>query len=84
MFCGKVINKNMVFLLNIILYRCEYIERCLREDTFFCSDFVFYECDSYMIVIFYFDSNFLGFFEMYKMGLKVLGVIGEVKFKVRY
>lgn len=37
-----------------------------------------------MIVIFYFDSNFLGFFEMYKMGLKVLGVIGEVKFKVRY
>lgn len=70
----------MVFLLN----RCEYIERRLWGDTFFFSDFVFYGCDSYMIVIFYFDSNFLGFFEMYKMGLKVLGVIGEVKFKVWY
>lgn len=63
--------------MNILRDVCEGIR-------FFVVILFFYECDSYMIVIFYFDSNFLGFFEMYKMGLKVLGVIGEVKFKVRY
>lgn len=74
----------MTPLLNITLYRCEYIERCLRGDTSLYSDLVLYECDSYMTATFYFDSNPLGPSEMYKMGLKVSGATGEAKLKVRH
>lgn len=74
----------MAPLVNITLYRCEYIERCLGGDTSLCIDLVLYECDSYMTATFYFDSNPLGPPDMYKMGLKVSGATGEAKLKVRH